>query len=173
MSAILAAVAASVLVGTVPAHADILDVTCVPPSSAVVEFDPPLDNTASATDVSLSVQYGPCVSLSEGDLTSGSRTNEVSGAPLSCTNVLSPNTVTFTIAWNTGDTSTVTASRTITTTPALALVTLTGTVTSGLFAGDAFVEALVSSRLELVSCQLGLTTVDSLFGTVSTSISSV
>ena len=46
-------------------------------------------------------------------------------------------------------------------------------MTAGLFAGDAFVEAQVGSRLELALCQVGLGTVDSLFSTASTAITSV
>jgi hypothetical protein len=50
----------------------LLDVTCTPPSSAVSSYSPPLSNTPQTSQSTIFYQFGPCLSLSQPGITSGS-----------------------------------------------------------------------------------------------------
>lgn len=76
-AALLLMLAVSLLSET-DAHAKsngVLDVTCVPPSSSSVVYNPPLTNTAMLVSSTQSAQLGPCVSASVPALTSGTFQN--------------------------------------------------------------------------------------------------
>jgi hypothetical protein len=60
--------------GATPAHAGVLDVSCIPPSSENSGYSPPLTDTPQADTITHTMSYGPCVSLSEPGLTSGTST---------------------------------------------------------------------------------------------------
>lgn len=65
----------------------------------------------------------------------------------------------FTITWNPGQTSTVTANTTATLVGGLLVVTHTGTVTAGLFHGDTVVRTATGPATNILLCLAGLATV--------------
>ncbi|MER5261812.1 hypothetical protein ABTZ99_07005 [Actinosynnema sp. NPDC002837] len=157
------------------ASAGVLDVTCTPPSSQNDTFTPPLTVTPQNVIVRSTAQYGPCVSLSNPAITSGStlRTTTVPG--LSCLDLLSSGSSTSTIIWNTGQTSTVSVSVNFTATivGAALVVARTGTVTSGLFAGSAVVQTLTGPATDVLLCTAGLGTVSGIYSLAPLEITSL
>ncbi|RBQ13794.1 hypothetical protein DP939_43950 [Spongiactinospora rosea] len=69
--------------------------------------------TAQDVSIDATTHYGPCASAGVPGLTSGSRTFQGSGSR-SCLSLLSSGTETFTITWNTGQTSTVSVAKLVT-----------------------------------------------------------
>ncbi|PSL52502.1 hypothetical protein B0I31_113175 [Saccharothrix carnea] len=155
------------------ASAGVLDVTCTPPSSENATFTPPLTMTPQTVTVVSTVQYGPCVSLSHPAVTSGSstRTNVVPGR--SCLDLLAGGPSTFTITWNTGQTSTISANRTTTIVGAALVVTHTGTVTSGLFTGSTVLQTTTGPATAVLPCTAGLGTVAGIYSLVTLEITSL
>ncbi|MCG8919531.1 hypothetical protein L6E12_27535 [Actinokineospora sp. PR83] len=156
-----------------PASAGVLDVTCTPPSSETVAFTPPLTMTPQTVTVNTSTQYGPCVSASNPALTSGTRTNTSSAPGQTCLELLTNGTTTFTITWNTGQTSTISANRTSTVVGAALVTTHTGTVTSGLFAGSTVLQVLTGAAADVLLCTTGLGKVAGIYSVVTLEITSV
>ncbi|MFI9005859.1 hypothetical protein ACIGNX_01330 [Actinosynnema sp. NPDC053489] len=167
------AVALLVLGPTPPASAGVLDVTCSAPSSQNDTYAPPLSTTPQTVTVSSSTQYGPCVSLSNPAITSGTRTRTLIIPGRSCLDLLNGGPATYTITWNTGQTSTISSNFTSTTVGTALVVTDTGTVTSGLFAGSTVVQVLTGPATDVLLCTAGLGTVSSIYSTVTLEITSV
>ncbi|MEU6114480.1 hypothetical protein ABZ840_08100 [Streptomyces sp. NPDC047117] len=155
-----------------PASAAPLDLTCTPPSSNLIRYSPPLSNRPQPTTIDTTTQYGPCTSLTQPGVTSGIRSSHLTGT-LSCLELLAPTRITFTITWNTGQTSTVQANVQSSLAGATLTVVTTGTVTSGLFAGDSVVQTNVGAATDTAVCTLGLGTVSSIYSTVTLEITSV
>jgi hypothetical protein len=151
----------------------LLDLTCTAPSSEATTYNPPLTLTPQDVTFSSTVQYGPCVSLSLPDINSGSRSLQVLTPDRSCLTLLETAVSTFTIIWNTGETSTISGSRTATVVGAALVVTITGNVTSGVFAGDSVVQISTGPATDILACTLGLGTVDSVYSTVTLEITSL
>ncbi|MBQ1100378.1 hypothetical protein KBY55_31015 [Streptomyces sp. b94] len=151
----------------------LLDVTCSPPSSDNAVYSPPLTLTPQMVAVNSSFQLGPCVSLSTPALTSGTAVAVIPPRLRNCLDLLDAGTSTRTISWNTGATSTLSMNRTTTTVGALLVNTYTGTVTSGLFAGDTVLMTVTSPATDITLCTLGLGTVPSVFGVVTLEITAV
>jgi hypothetical protein len=151
----------------------LLDVTCTSPSSSNVSYSPPLSITPQVSLSSTSLQLGPCVSASVPGLTSG--THAEAGVPRerTCLELLDSRSQTRTITWNTGDTSTLSLNRTTTVAGAVLIVTLTGTVTSGLFAGDTVVATATGAATDITLCTLGLGTVFGVYSAMVMEITSV
>lgn len=151
----------------------LLDVTCTPPSSSITTYTPPLTSTPQVVGATSSIQLGPCVSLSTPALTSG--TSVISPPPRSrtCLDLLAAGTEVRTVTWNTGATSTLSLNRTTTVAGAVLVVTFTGTVTSGLFAGDTVLRTITGPSTDITLCTLGLGTVPSVYGVVALEITSV
>jgi hypothetical protein len=148
------------------AHAATLDVTCIPPSADTATYNPPLSNTPRTTTITVDAFYGPCVSLSNPAVSSGEFHLRFTAPNRSCAELLGTAPVTFTITWNTGQTSTVVGTRTVTTAGGLLQTVLLATVTTGLFAGDTVVQTSTSAAAPVLLCTLGL-------GTVSTNTQSI
>jgi hypothetical protein len=165
-----AAIVFSVVTTATPASASALDVTCVPPSSQTVTFNPPLTLIPGPVAVSASTQYGPCTSTSVPGITSGSRNATFSYPSISCLDLLKSQSIIFTITWNTGQQSTITGNTTVTTVGAALVVTITGTVTAGLFAGDSVVQTITGPSTAVTLCTLGLGTVPSIYALVTLAI---
>lgn len=166
----------SLLTATAPASArenELLDVTCTPPSSNTSVYTPPLTNTPQTVGTTPTIQLGPCVSPSTPGITSG--TSVYTGPPKTrtCLALLTAGTATKVVTWNTGATSTLSTNYTVTVAAAVVVVTYTGTVTSGLFAGDTVVMTHTGPATDITLCTLGLGTVPSLFGVVTLEITSV
>ncbi|MBZ4017757.1 hypothetical protein [Streptomyces purpurogeneiscleroticus] len=153
-----------------PAHADALDtVTCTAPSSSQINtFDPPLTRTPASTTATVSTQYGPCVSTVPG-VTSGSRKARFNRR-MSCQQLLDRETAKFTITWDNGQTSTVKGKRVANVAGALFTLTLTGTVTEGLFKGQAVLQQNVAPSVDITKCTLGAGSVSSLYSAVTLEI---
>ncbi|WP_306750076.1 hypothetical protein [Saccharothrix yanglingensis] len=167
------ALALTVLGPAGTASAGVLDVTCTPPSSQSTTFTPPLTVTPQNTVVSVTGQYGPCVSLSNPAITSGSRTYIGQEPGRSCLDLLDSGPATFTITWNTGQTSTVSANSTSTIVGAAVVVTVTGTVTSGLFVGSSVVQIITGPAADVLLCTLGLGTVAGIYALATLEITSL
>lgn len=172
---LMTAVSALVLTVAGPAgtaSAGALDVTCTAPSSQTVTYTPPLTATPQTVDVDITTQYGPCVSSSEPDITSGFRTYTGREPARSCVDLLDNGVSTFTITWNTGQTSTVVANRVVTIAGAVMVATHTGTVTSGLFAGGTVIHVATGPSADVLLCTAGLGTVPGVYALVTLEISS-
>ncbi|XVS66413.1 hypothetical protein ACQPYE_10245 [Actinosynnema sp. CA-299493] len=162
---------AAPLATVTPAAAGVLDVTCGPPSTNVNTYTPPLTATPQTVVVNSSGQYS-CVSATVPGLTSGSRSVEVTSPGRSCLDLLTGFPITLTITWNTGQTSTISGDSTVATVGATHVVTTTGTVTAGLFAGDSVLSTTVGPSLPILLCTLGLGTVSDTTSTLVLSITS-
>ncbi|MEV6527316.1 hypothetical protein AB0M43_35865 [Longispora sp. NPDC051575] len=152
-----------------PAHAAPLDLTCAPPSSNVTSYNPPLTlSTTGTVQVDTTVAYGPCVSASHPAIVSGLRQTSFPVAD-GCNDLLGSGTITYTITWNTGQTSAITTNFTATVAGAAFVVVETGTITSGLFAGDTIVQNFTGPSTNITLCLLGLGTVPNIYavGTVA------
>jgi hypothetical protein len=176
LSALLVAVCllAGAVVSASPASAaGLLDVTCTPPSSTTTTFSPPLTNTPQLSSSTVSSQFGPCVSLSQPALTSGTFTKTNSARPRTCLDLLSATSITLTITWNTGQTSTLSVNVTSTIVGAALVVTGTGTVTAGLFTGDTVATTQTGPAADVLLCTAGLGTVPSIYALITLEITSL
>ncbi|NJP96685.1 hypothetical protein HCN51_45905 [Nonomuraea sp. FMUSA5-5] len=165
------ALGAAVLTTAPAASAEVLDVTCTPPSSNIATYNPALTLTPQTVTVVNTAQYGPCTSASQPTLASGTRTS-VNVSSRSCLDLLAATPIAFTVTWNTGQTSTISGNSTTTIAGAVVTFTLTGTVTSGLFAGSTVVQANVAPSASLLLCTAGLGTVPSFYSLVTLEITS-
>ncbi|NUR74110.1 MAG: hypothetical protein HOU81_25155 [Hamadaea sp.] len=172
IAAMSLAVVGATVVAASPAAAGALDVTCLPPSSNVNSYSPPLTNQPQPVTASTTALYGPCTSVSHPAITSGSRTATV---PLtaSCLDLLGSGTLTYTITWNTGQTSTITSNFTRTVVGAVYEILATGTVTAGVFAGDSVVTDFTGPSTDITLCTLGLGTVSSVYNVGTLEITSL
>ncbi|MFH8755937.1 hypothetical protein [Streptomyces atroolivaceus] len=149
-----------------PSSAGVLDMTCTTPSSLISSYNPPLTNTVQNVAISVTASFAPCVSLSQPGITSGGfSVTEPTPQPRSCADILSARPTAATITWNTGQTSTISGNATTTIVGALLHSDLTGTVTSGLFAGDTVVLTGTGPSTAITLCTLGLASVPSVYTT--------
>ncbi|MFD6620050.1 hypothetical protein ACFWFB_32935 [Streptomyces albidoflavus] len=159
-----------------PAHASaggLLDVTCTPPSSTVSTYTPPLTNTPQISRSTISRQFGPCVSLSHPEVTSGTSSSVNAPRERSCLDLLGSGSSTITITWNTGQTSTLSTNFTSTVAGAVVEAVGSGTVTSGLFQGDTVVMDMTGPATDILLCTAGLGTVSSVYSTMVLELTSV
>jgi hypothetical protein len=166
----------SLLVSAGPASAresGLLDVTCTPPSSSSTSYSPPLTNTPQPSATSSSWQLGPCVSASVPGLTSGAHSDTGTLRPRSCLELLGSGALTAAVTWNTGDTSMLSLNRTTTVVGAVMIVTMTGTVTDGLFTGDTVIATFTGPATDILLCTAGLGTVSSVYSAIALEITSV
>jgi hypothetical protein len=155
-AAVVAALAVTAsLVGVAPAHAAVIDANCVPPSSNVLTFNPPLSMVLTPTMVRRTFKYSPCRSQTDPDLVSGFSDVTFTINDM-CPMLLAPGTANITITWNTGQTTTFTASRTATISGTSLIVNFTGTVTAGQFLGSNVQQQLVGSAVDLQNCLAGV-----------------
>ena len=155
------------------ASAGVLDVTCTPPSSDVATYNPPLTVAPQTVTVNTTVQFGPCVSLSNPAITSGTRTATGPVPGFGCLDLLQSGLSNFTITWNTGQTSTVSSNYLATIVGAALVTTRTGTVTSGLFTGSTFLQVSTAPSTDVLLCTAGLGTVSSIYSLVTLEITSL
>jgi hypothetical protein len=155
-----------------PATAGALDVTCLPTSSQTTSYNPPLTATPAPTTVTSSTLYGPCTSASVPGLTSGSRIATFPYPDASCLKLLEPASLIFTITWNTGQTSTISGNTTVTSAGTAVIITITGNVTAGLFAGDSVLQTITGPSADILLCAAGLKAVPSIYSLVALTITS-
>lgn len=156
-----------------PAAAGVADVTCTTPSSNVLSSSPPLTSTPAVVTLTSQSSLGPCVSVSDPAITSGSWRTVVPNITASCDFLLRSSSGSDTVTWNTGQTSTLSGNREASVEGALFIVTFTGTVTSGVFAGDTVVEQFAGPSTDITLCELGLGTVSSIYSTLELELTSV
>ncbi|MBB5867142.1 hypothetical protein F4553_000521 [Allocatelliglobosispora scoriae] len=130
-------------------------INCNPPSSNLLTFTPPLTSTLQPTTIVKQTTYKPCVSQSNPNVISGT-SNVTFNMMDDCTMLMLTGSTTFTILWNTGQTSTITATRSpmlVGTPPGSQfVVNFTGTVTAGLWAGLNAKQQFKGSGDDLFNC---------------------
>lgn len=149
ISVLVSLLAALGLVGLAgPAQA--VGPTCV--ATSTVSFSPGLTFTPTTQTIGFDVQYSGCVTLGRPDIVSGTRQGSYVGTR-SCLSVLPPSASgTFVVTWNTGETSTVTGTSSGQDVAGQSVLTLSGTVTAGLFVGSSFTEVITQASLDLTGC---------------------
>lgn len=173
--AAVAALVASVasLVAVVPAHATLSDLACLPlHSNGSITYSPPLSNTPQTVAFYLSRSYQSCMSLSNPAITSG--TSASSGfLEASCGVLLSDGPFSFTVTWNTGQTSQFEGTFASTHVAGILTGATTGaTVTAGVFAGSSLshVNTFPLSDADLLQCELGQSTISGFSGPLTLAI---
>lgn len=151
--------AALIAVGVAPAapasasaSVAVADLTCA--GSQTVLYSPGLTLVPTTQDISVTTTYGGCLSITNPDVVSGQSHVSTTVGSRTCLTPLETDTISVTITWNTGATSTFTATRTVTDLAATILVTYTGTVTSGLFAGALLVQTIVYPSIVAITCAI-------------------
>lgn len=140
----------AVLGGAAPASAAVADITCL--GSQTVHYSPGLTLVPTDQTISVTTDYATCVSTTEPDITSGQSFITTEVPARTCLSPLDTDTITVTITWNTGATSTFTATRTVTDLAATILVTYTGTIVSGTFAGALLAQVIEYPNIVSVTC---------------------
>lgn len=162
------------LVGSVPgaSAAGVADVVCTPPSSQNTRYSPPLTISPQTVTTTRNHQFGPCVSLSQPAVTSGTSTLTTTGSR-TCLDLLSSNAVSISITWNTGQTSTFSGNSIVNVVGLVNQTEVTGTITSGLFAGAAVVMNVTGAATDILLCTAGLGAVSSLYDTITLAITTL
>jgi hypothetical protein len=156
IAAVALMVAAGGLLSGTPAHAAVIDISCVRPSTDVLKFTPPLQLApAQPTVVDKTTTYKPCQSPTAPNVVSGFLHTVVTLSSDACPMVLNPGVVNQTITWNTGATSTLTLNRTASLSGTTLTVNFIGTVTAGLFTGSNAKQVYVASTPDLAACLAG------------------
>ncbi|MEU6059090.1 hypothetical protein [Streptomyces sp. NPDC047097] len=143
----------------------------MPPSSQNTRYSPALTNSPQTVTTTRNYQFGPCVSVSQPAVISGTATL-VSTGSRTCLDLLKSNAVTLTITWNTGQTSMLSGNSVVNVVGAVNQTEVTGTIASGLFAGDTFLMNVTGAATDITLCTLGLGTVSSLYDTITLEITS-
>jgi hypothetical protein len=147
----VAVVSAGILAVPTPASAQIENITCTGSSSQT--FTPGLTNTSQEVVLGATDVYGPCVSLSHPDITSGIAVySDI--FRLSCTTLLVAGEAPYTIAWNDdgNSSSTMLVTFTLTNVSGQTAIKLQGTVTSGVFAGGTVTALLPYVQPNAAAC---------------------
>jgi hypothetical protein len=154
---VVAMITSSVLFPTPAAHAAVGDLTCT--ESESVSYSPGLLNTRRPVDVTVDNVLS-CTSLTDPAVTGGQVRATVLGLNRSCTDLAASGSGSYTITWNTGETSTIAYSRSANYVLGTLVIVETGTVTAGRFTGDAATHVVELLSLDLLACfaDPGLTT---------------
>jgi len=143
---VAAIVAATIPVSGVTASAGILDAVCTGTQDAT--YSPGLTLVPTTQDIVTHHVYGACVSSR---VHAGERTG-TNHQVQSCLTLVESSTGTSTVIWDTGDTSVFTFNRTVTHVGGNTVTTYTGTIATGLFAGDGATEVVTGPELNLLAC---------------------
>ncbi|WP_146616624.1 hypothetical protein [Kitasatospora sp. SolWspMP-SS2h] len=148
-----AAVGAAAMLGALtaaPAHAAPLDATCT--GTDTTTYTPGLTNTPRTVTISGRISLS-CLSPSRPAITGATITGGGTAPDLTCAVLEQPSSGTSTIAWSDGSRSTYTYTTALG--PGAAgtqVLTLTGTITSGTFAPDSLLIAVVFANTDLNAC---------------------
>jgi hypothetical protein len=151
------------------ASADVADATCV--GTQTTTYSPGLTLVPAQQNIQISWIYAPCVSASEPAISSG-LSSATRQASVSCLSIGQVGSSIRVITWNTGQTSTFSYNAMSSIVNGDTVVTLTGSITAGLFTGDAAEEVIVSPSLNLLGC-LTPPGITSLFSTTTLVITSL
>ncbi|MFF2620619.1 hypothetical protein [Oerskovia jenensis] len=142
-------IALATSVVTAPASsADVLDASCV--GSVAVTYSPGLTLTPQAVTASASSSYPTCLT-SETGVTSATASGSLTDT-LDCNSILTTTSGVKTYRWNDGTTSRFEYDRTSTRVLTQTVLTFTGTITAGKFAGSAAVETNVGASIGVLDC---------------------
>ncbi|WP_447002250.1 hypothetical protein ACRAKI_21200 [Saccharothrix isguenensis] len=130
-------------------HATPGDLTCAETQSVV--YSPGLLNTRRTVDVSVHNVLS-CTSLTDPAVTGGQVQATIHGLDRSCTDIVASGSGSYTITWNTGDTSTISYNRTANYVLGTLVIVETGTVTAGRFTGDSTTHIVELPNLDLLAC---------------------
>jgi hypothetical protein len=133
-----------------PAHAAPLDVTCT--GTQHVKISPGL--LLAPRDVTLTVNaiYAPCTSTGVSGLMSATNKASFPIPGASCLNPFDPGSGTKVLTWNTGQTSVFSFNRIGSNVGGSNIISSTGAITSGLFAGATATEVVVGPSLNTLNC---------------------
>ncbi|WP_027343145.1 hypothetical protein [Hamadaea tsunoensis] len=149
-------VAAGVAVAPTPVSAAVGDLVCT--ASGTTTFSPGLTLTPRTQDIDFDIAYSGCTSTNGATVTSGGRSGSFTGVR-GCLTIPPSASGTVVVTWNDSTTSTISGTSQSVDTGGQTVITLTGTVQSGRFAGDEFIEVLTQSSLDLLTCATtGVTT---------------
>ena len=151
-AAVAVLAAAAVGLGAATASAEVADATCA--GTVASTFDPALRAFTQSTAGSDTTLLAACTSLSDPTIRSG-RTAVSYSASMSCVAPLNGGTVSETIAWSNGATSTFESTATSTTVAGESVSTQLGSIVAGQFSGDTAVKVTRTPTLDLLSCLLG------------------
>ncbi|MEU4445213.1 hypothetical protein AB0K14_23460 [Actinosynnema sp. NPDC050801] len=116
-----------------------------------MSYSPGLLNTRRPVDVSVHNVLS-CTSLTDPAVTGGHVQATIHGLDRSCTDVAASGSGSYTITWNTGDTSTISYNRTANYVLGTLVAVETGTVTAGKFTGDSTTHVVELPNLNLLDC---------------------
>jgi len=123
-----------------PAQAATVNATCV--GTQHVNHSPGLLLlTPRVTTMTIDEIFAPCVSPARPGIT-GQSHSSVQTRPITCLALLSPNSFSKVLTWSTGETSTFAFNQVATTVGGNTVVTMTGVITGGLFAGSSAIETI-------------------------------
>lgn len=162
-----AAVVTTVLPGS-PASAEPGAVSC-PAGSSVIHYDPPLTNVLEETTITIHRELGACTSSTHPRITTGT-VDSVSTVPASCSRPLVGSSLSSTIVWNTGETSTLSLNAVSSVVLGQLVTTFTGSVTDGLFDGSTITWVQASPSEGLILCNT--TGLETQYATLTTQITS-
>ena len=97
--------------------------------------------TPRVTTLTINEIFAPCISPGHPGITAQSHSS-FQTRPITCLALLSPNSFSKVLTWSTGDTSTFAFNQVATTVGGNTVVTLTGVITAGLFAGSTAIETI-------------------------------
>lgn len=148
------AVFAGAFLGLASAPAEALEtITCT--GSTYSTFNPPITNQPTASTYLSEHTYGPCISTVPGISSGGfSGSAQVERSCLSLLEIVP--SLSITIDWNNGQSSTAEVGYVANIVGALYTVTLTGAVTDGVFQGRSFVQQMTAPATDIALCTLGL-----------------
>lgn len=106
--------------------------------------------TPRVTTLTVNEIFAPCLSGTHPGITAQSHSS-FKTRPITCLAVLSPNSFSKVINWSTGATSTFAFNQVATTVGGNTVVTLTGVITQGLFAGSTAIET-ISGPADTLEC---------------------
>jgi hypothetical protein len=143
--------------------------TCVGTTQA--QYSPGLTLVPRPTSVTFSETYSTCTSTSQPAITAATVPTAQIQQDRSCATLLgvSPDPITQTVVWNTGQTSTFQYTRVVTNVGGVLQIVGTGMVTTGLFQGASVVRILVLASLDPLQTLACLTSagLTSISGTAS------
>ncbi|MTE22419.1 hypothetical protein F0L17_25620 [Streptomyces sp. TRM43335] len=157
LPAVVALIASSLLFPPAPAHAAPGDPTCTENES--VSYSPGLLTTPRTVDVTVHNVLS-CTSLTDPAVTRGQVRATIHGLDRSCTDLAASGSGSYTITWNTGETSTISYHRSANYVLGTLVIVENGTVTAGKFTGDSVLHVVELLNLDLTAClaEPGLTT---------------
>ncbi len=159
--AVIALSTSSLLFSSSSAHAAPGDLTCT--ESESVSYSPGLLTTRRPVQVSVHNVLS-CTSVTDPAVTGGLVLATINGLDRACTDLAASGSGSYTITWNTAETSTISYNRSANYVLGTLVIVETGTVTAGKFTGDAVAHVVELLSLNLLSClaEPGLTTASGL-----------